>query len=196
MQRRHVVWVSARGHPATRTVPTAIVVVVVAVVTSVVGRGCRRSRGQSERRRRRRCGVVHQVLLHVRLNVGGGTGTGTAVRRTQRPRRRRRLPHTHTQQSHRSVSSFATLAITSRSVSDSSDTSWRCSSSCFFVLARDYGSTDSSDCLPILRSLPVFQCRLYLHWGPGQPQTNWAPRYKVFTGFPLQLIFAKVKAEN
>ena len=129
MQRRHVVWVSARGHPATRTVPTAIVVVVVAVVTPVVGRGCRRSRGQSERRRRR-CGVVHQVLLHVRLNVGGGTGT--AVRRTQRPRRRRRLPHTHTQQSQRSVSSFATLAITSRSVSDSSDTSWRCSSSCFF----------------------------------------------------------------
>ena len=40
------------------------------------------------------------------------------------------------------------------------------------------------------------QCRLYLHWGPGHPQPNGAPRYKLFTGFPLQLIFAKVKAEN
>jgi len=40
------------------------------------------------------------------------------------------------------------------------------------------------------------QCRLYLHWGPGNPQPNGVPRLKVFTGFPLQLIFAKVKAEN
>jgi len=32
--------------------------------------------------------------------------------------------------------------------------------------------------------------------GPGHPQLNGAPRSKVFTGFPLQLIFAKVKAEN
>jgi len=40
------------------------------------------------------------------------------------------------------------------------------------------------------------QCRLYLHWGPGHPQPNGAPRWKVFIGFPLQLIFAKVKAEN
>ena len=32
----------------------------------------------------------------------------------------------------------------------------------------------------------------------GTPQPNGAPRWKVFTGFPLQLqlIFAKVKAEN
>ena len=30
----------------------------------------------------------------------------------------------------------------------------------------------------------------------GTPQPNGAPRKKVFTGFPLQLIFAKVKAEN
>jgi len=32
-------------------------------------------------------------------------------------------------------------------------------------------------------------------WAPP-PQPNGAPRKKVFTGFPLQLIFAKVKAEN
>jgi len=31
---------------------------------------------------------------------------------------------------------------------------------------------------------------------PGTPPAERAPRYKVFTGFPLQLIFAKVKAEN
>ena len=28
--------------------------------------------------------------------------------------------------------------------------------------------------------------------GPGHPQPNGAPREKVFTGFPLQLIFAEV----
>ena len=40
------------------------------------------------------------------------------------------------------------------------------------------------------------QQRLYLHWGPGHPQPNGAPRQNVFTGIPLQLIFAEVKAEN
>ena len=44
--------------------------------------------------------------------------------------------------------------------------------------------------------LSMHQCRLYLHWGPGHPQPNGAPRQRVFTKFPLQLIFAKVKAEN
>ena len=43
------------------------------------------------------------------------------------------------------------------------------------------------------------KCRLYLHsvhWGPGHPPVERGPSLKVFTGFPLQLIFAKVKAEN
>jgi len=39
----------------------------------------------------------------------------------------------------------------------------------------------------------VFTC---IGAGPGHPQLNGAPRSKVLTGFPLQLIFAKVKAEN
>ena len=39
------------------------------------------------------------------------------------------------------------------------------------------------------------QCRTCIG-ALGTPQPNGAPRQKVFTGFPLQLIFAKVKAEN
>ena len=42
------------------------------------------------------------------------------------------------------------------------------------------------------KSSPVFICIGAL----GTPQPNGAPRSKVFTGFTLQLIFAKVKAEN
>ena len=43
-------------------------------------------------------------------------------------------------------------------------------------------------------SSAVFTCIGAL--GTPPPQPNGAPRKKVFTGFPLQLIFAKVKAEN
>ena len=40
------------------------------------------------------------------------------------------------------------------------------------------------------------QCRLYLHWGPGHPPAERGPSLESITGFPLQLIFAKGKAEN
>jgi len=51
---------------------------------------------------------------------------------------------------------------------------------------------NSSVRVTILGSSSVFTCIEAL----GTPQPKGAPRYKVFTGFPLQLIFAKVKAEN
>ena len=38
-------------------------------------------------------------------------------------------------------------------------------------------------------SIDRTQCHLYLHCGPGHPpQPNGAPRWKVFTGFPLQTV--------